>query len=50
MMKSTVPVRMAPAIQPGPSFRRGLGDLAKVTAVAVALNGVLLGVLLRHFG
>jgi hypothetical protein len=50
MMKSTVPVMMAPAAKTGPSFLRGLGDLAKVTAVSIALNGALLGVLLWHFG
>lgn len=50
MMKSTIPVMMAPATKTDPSLLRGLGDLAKVTAVAVVLNSALLVVLWRHFG
>lgn len=39
-----------PATPPSLTFSRTLGDLAKVTAVAVTVNGALLGVLWQYLG
>jgi hypothetical protein len=49
-MKSTMPIIVAPAADAGPSFLRTLGDLAKVTIVAVGAYSALLGILLYRYG
>ena len=41
---------VVPAAPPALALSRTLGDLAKVTAVAVVLNGALLGVLSQYLG
>jgi len=46
MIKAPVPAAGAAR----PTFSRTLGDLARVTAVSVAINGALLALLLQRLG
>lgn len=50
MLDTNESATVAPATSTGRAFSRALGDLAKVTAVAVAVNGALLGVLWQYLG